>query len=314
MLASGIRGRTRLVIFLSKGIRALQSMPIPTGSGQTFYVDLRLISSHQLLVGVPYEPYEQMVMQRILMHGDVAFDVGAHLGVHTLLLAELVGPKGRVFAFEPNPQVLPLLKRTVESMCGVSVLPFALSNRSADSVLYVPTDASMASLADWTLDPKKRTRRVSCPLLQMDSLVEASMVPKPDFVKCDVEGAEQAVFEGGRNVLNRVDAPIILFEANVNTARGFGVEPSGAMDFLSRLSEPQYLFFELTDQGTLWRVQSLRSPHANILAVPASKVHRWPELELNTHIQIESSGRRQNSSSVNHHKLERAEDNLGFGD
>jgi FkbM family methyltransferase len=58
-----------------------------------------------------------------------------------------------------------------------------------------------------------------CEERRLDDLTTANCIPRPDFIKCDVEGAELKVFQGASKTLDCVDAPIILFEANVHTAR-----------------------------------------------------------------------------------------------
>jgi len=274
ILTSHIRGRTRLTVFLSRRLRSLQFLPMRLHSGDTIYLDLRLVSTHSLLCNLEYEPHEQALMRRIVLPGDVAFDVGAHIGVHTLLLAKLVAPKGRVVAFEPNPFLLPLLRRSADKLAGTSVLPFALSDCTGESEIFIPADPSMASLADWTKEHGGQSQRVSCRLSTLDDLVKSSSVPRPDFIKCDVEGGELKVFRGARRLLDSVQAPILLFEANVNCARGFGQHLRNATDFLAALPSPAYSFFELEADGTLQHIDSPRSDHANILAVPAARMGR----------------------------------------
>lgn len=61
-----------------------------------------------------YEIAKQKKIVELVRPGMVCWDVGAHVGFYTLLFAELVGPKGRVFAFEPVSSNLALLRRHVE--------------------------------------------------------------------------------------------------------------------------------------------------------------------------------------------------------
>src|SRR5262245_22436384 len=112
VLSSGIRGRTRITLNLARLFEQLQALPISI-DGAHLYLDLRIASSHALVTGQYPECDEQAVMRRLVVPGDIAFDIGAHLGLHTVLLSHLVGSNGRVYAFEPNPRVLPVLCRTV---------------------------------------------------------------------------------------------------------------------------------------------------------------------------------------------------------
>src|SRR5207244_3754027 len=61
-----------------------------------------------------WEPLETKVVQNEVRRGSVVLDIGAHIGYYTLLMARLVGPQGRVFAFEPNPANYDLLRRNIQ--------------------------------------------------------------------------------------------------------------------------------------------------------------------------------------------------------
>lgn len=79
-------------------------------------------------------------------------------------------------------------------------------------------------------------------------------------------------------MLDRIDAPIILFEANAESARAFGEDVSSTMEFLVNLEWPNYSFFEVMPEGALLRIQKANPIHSDILAVPRSKINRWPAL------------------------------------
>src|SRR5262249_518253 len=71
--------------------------------------------SRPLLLGQPYEPYETDLVLGLAREGDVVVDLGANLASYPLLLARQVGPSGKVFAFEPDPDNFALLARNVEA-------------------------------------------------------------------------------------------------------------------------------------------------------------------------------------------------------
>lgn len=277
-LRTSLRGRTRLTFFLARHLRAFQAVPVHIKDHPYVYLDLRFGYAHQLLWDSPYdapprEPDEQAVMRRVVREGDAAYDIGVHFGFHTALLARLAGPRGRVCAFEPNEQLFPSLRRTLAELPNATLHPLALSDEDSDATLFVPEDVSMASLADWTGE-RGGTRQIKCRQRRLDGLVERGEVPAPDFLKCDVEGAELSVFRGARRTLDRADAPVVLFELNANAARGFGQEKSAAMDFLASLDAPRYRFFEVGEGGRLRPAERVEADFANVLAVPRSKLSR----------------------------------------
>ena len=279
-LRTNLRGRTRLTFFLARRLRSLKAVPIRVAGLPPFYVDMRFGLSHDMLRGdpwpaTPWESDEQAVMRRVVGRGDVALDVGANYGIHSVLLSSLVGAEGRLFMFEPNEELLPALRRTAAGLANAALFPVALTERSGASTLFVPLNHQMGSLAP---DGGAQTRELSCEHRSLDELVGAGDVPRPDFIKCDVEGGELSVFRGGARTLNRRDAPVVLYEVNVWGARNFGAGVADATDFLAGLDEPRYSFFRVAAGGALERVERVDADYANVLAVPQSKLSRWPGL------------------------------------
>jgi FkbM family methyltransferase len=282
-LRTNLRGRTRLTAFATKLLKPLWSVPIRIAGCAPVYVDLRFPHAQHLLRGepwarAPWERAEQDAMRRVVSPGMVVLDVGANMGLHTVLLASLVGPTGRVFVFEPNAALLPPLRRTVQGLGNASLYPYALSDEAGPGALFVPEDNMKASLANWTDEATDGKAQAGiCERRRLDDLVRAGTVAQPDFIKCDVEGAELLVFRGARAVLDRPDAPIVLFEVNAHTAKGFGFATGAAKEFLEGLPAPRYRFFEVQREGPLRRVDVL-DPWLNVLAIPEAKLPRFPEL------------------------------------
>jgi len=284
---TSLRGRTRATLLLARHLKSLHAVPIRIADWPAVYVDLRMLDSHFFLTGTPFahspvEMDEQVVMRRFVGESDTVFDIGANFGVHTALLAQLAGPRGRVFAFEPNAELLPNLALTVEGLDNVTLLRYALSDQDTESTFFVPPVSAMSSLADWTstrqtahprqMHSFRKTRTMTVQQQRMDDLVTRGIVPVPNFIKCDVEGAELRVFRGGRETLDRVDAPVVLFEAGPESAGGFGFTMTDAADFLVGLPRPGYQLFEVHGGGTLQSVRSaaLKRQNQNVLAVPRS--------------------------------------------
>jgi FkbM family methyltransferase len=248
-------------------------------TGQVLFLDMREPWCRDLLdltprEGRPYwEPDEQDVMRRVVRPGEVAFDVGANFGQHCPLLAELVGPTGRLFAFEPDPSRRAALLRTVTQHGNGRLLPYALADHSGRERLFLPDDHAMASLVNWT---GKGAAETTCEVTTLDAVVERGEVPAPDFVKCDVEGAELLVFRGGRRTLDRPVAPILLYEANARAAQAFGTRLGDATQFLASLRGARYAFFWVRPGGRLEPLVDFPGgvELLNLVAVPASKLDR----------------------------------------
>lgn len=256
---------------------SLQSVPIRAEHGFV-YGDLRLPIYHGLLAGSRVvDESEDLVMRTFINKGDVAYDIGALVGVYTLALADYVGRSGKVFVFEPNSTLLPTLGRTCRELSNAVLFPVALSDREGSTSLFVPVDdASMTSLSDWTGGVGGEVKEIVCQMQRLDDLVEREKIPLPDFVKCDVEGAELAVFRGAENTLDRAEAPIILFEINPQATMAFGAAVNEPVEFLKSFGKAKYQFYEIKhtglvefkDAGSLVIENGF---FTNVVAVPADR-------------------------------------------
>ncbi|MGB1655704.1 MAG: FkbM family methyltransferase [Longimicrobiales bacterium] len=134
--------------------------------------------------------------------GDLVFDVGAHLGDRT---AAFVGLGARVIALEPQPTLLPWLRRLVGRRAGVTVVPAAVGPEAGVADLAV-SDAhpTLSTLADgWreavvqenpTFNAVRWNRSTEVEVTTMDALI--SKFGEPRFCKIDVEGFEADVLAG----------------------------------------------------------------------------------------------------------------------
>lgn len=150
-----------------------------------------------------YEFEKQHEFTRIVKSGHVVYDVGANVGFYTLLAATLAGPEGRVYAFEPLPRNLALLKRHVEmnQMNNVEILDGAVSDKPGTARFSTGDIPEMTHLSD--------TGEIEVRTYQLDELVSSARVPPPRVIKVDVEGAEANVLAGARDILQR-HKPILL--------------------------------------------------------------------------------------------------------
>jgi FkbM family methyltransferase len=263
-----------LTFFLAHRNPDLQAVPIQIADWPPVYMDLRRYDAHNWLAHSPWpssprEIGEQAAIRLSVRPGSVVFDIGANIGLHTALLSKLTGPSGHVYAFEPNPSLLPALRKTVAGMPNATLIEFALGESEGSFDFYMPQgDHSVASLADWTHGRLGHTDKVKVQVRRLDGFG----LPVPAFIKCDIEGAELMAFRGGASLLDRPDAPIILFEANVHTSKGFGLPVTATRDFLASLPAAGYSFFEVEEESRIKPVVKVNEIHSNLLAVPALRL------------------------------------------
>lgn len=189
-----------------------------------------------------YEPNVLPVFLRALRPGDYVLDVGANIGIFTLLAAKRVGVHGRVYAFEP-------IARNVQSICAgiigngfanISLIPVAAADK-AGAVSMHPTDNSSNGIVDMRVSTPGDANMA--PMNRIDSLL--SGIERLDVIKIDIEGYEACAWKGIRSLVDRFQ-PLVFSEFNPVAMRNtLGVEPreylseilnviSGPIDVLHR--------------------------------------------------------------------------------
>ncbi|MBX9700936.1 MAG: FkbM family methyltransferase [Acetobacteraceae bacterium] len=189
------------------------------------YVDLRDVGfvPHLMFEGY-WEYWITDFVWRNIAPGQVAVDVGANHGYYTLLLADLVGAEGRVHALEPNPRLAELTAQTVmlngfaattrlhaaaagEATGGT--LPLVVPLRDPKNGFVVERGGLPAGLDPSLYD----THQV--PVMRLDDAVEGAV----NFVKIDVEGAEEGVWRGMQGLIARSPGIAVLMEFNPHRCR-----------------------------------------------------------------------------------------------
>jgi FkbM family methyltransferase len=157
------------------------------------------------------EPEVQAALAQHLRPGMNFFDVGANIGFFSLLVARIVGPAGRVVAFEADPEIAMRLREHVvrNNFPMVAVEEKAVWSEPR-TVYFARTDP--ATSPDRGLGHVVESGSNDAIQVSAISLDEFVGTPNaPDFVKCDVEGAEVEVFRGANRLLTE-KRPGILCE------------------------------------------------------------------------------------------------------
>jgi FkbM family methyltransferase len=178
--------------------------------GQSMRVNWAL---HKTYVFGTYEPGVVRGLEELVRPGWTAVDVGANIGYFTLLMANLVGPQGKVIAFEPLAENFRILRENIQlnGHANVVVENLALMSRTERIELRSATPGAITWVASVKIDQNSAVESQSVEAVTLDEYVQTKGIAKVDFLKIDVEGAEASVLEGATNVLNR-DKPILLIE------------------------------------------------------------------------------------------------------
>lgn len=165
-----------------------------------------------LLRGV-YDKLETDIVRQSLRSGEIALDIGAHIGYFTLILARAVGDSGKVFAFEPEPKNFSMLKKNIETnkFKNVTLENIALSSSSGRHNLFLDKD----NLGNMSFSPDNIPKSSLLGKVEVESQTLDFYVKNIEgrigFIKIDVQGAEGLVFSGGWETISK-DKPAILME------------------------------------------------------------------------------------------------------
>jgi len=146
------------------------------------------------------DPLDQYTHWYTPQPGDVVWDAGAYAGATTCLLAAMVGPAGKVYAFEPDDLNYTYLMKNIAHHGITNVVPVRKALSGATGTAQFFMDGTMASgIGDFVVYSDARHMREVPTLSMEDACKELGSVPA--YVKMDIEGAELAFLEGAKEFL-----------------------------------------------------------------------------------------------------------------
>ncbi|HTU34325.1 MAG TPA: FkbM family methyltransferase [Candidatus Acidoferrum sp.] len=156
-----------------------------------------------------WEPEVVSAVSQFVTPGMSAIDVGAHGGFFALLLARLVGPLGKVIAFEPLPANFRILQHNIgmNALENVIAEPLAVSGYSGELAFEVPPEDS-SLLAGPFADTDERCA-VSVRCVALDEYCARKQL-RPGFIKVDVEGAETDVLDGAERIIREFHPAMMI--------------------------------------------------------------------------------------------------------
>lgn len=216
-------GRNRAVELL---MRALFG-DIVEADGQLYHVDPRdHVCGRLMRRRGCLNPPETWLYKRLVRPGMVAVDLGGNIGYFTLLFARSVGPTGRVITFEPDADNMSRLRRSVTENGYANVTPEMCA--VADTVGEIPLWQAPDNFGDHRVRRTAMDRpSVTVPLITLDSYFAPGS--RVDFIKMDIQGAEQAALAGAKRVLTENPDIVIAAEYWAEGLREYGGDPAAML-------------------------------------------------------------------------------------
>ena len=171
-----------------------------------------------------YEKKESSMMENLISDGDTVFDIGANIGWYSINIA-VARRASKVFCFEPIPKTYQHLQNNLALNSTPNVVSnnFGFSNQAGEfTFYYYPEGSGNASSANLT--GRTDVETVQCKVRTLDDYT-AETGQRVDFIKCDVEGAELLVFQGGQQTIKR-DLPIVFSEILRKWSAKFNYDPN----------------------------------------------------------------------------------------
>jgi FkbM family methyltransferase len=186
---------------------------IPLGVSVSVPDDMSLMTPYVLLEQGDWFEDEIRFIRHLIEPDTSVVDIGANYGVYTLTFAKLVGPRGRIWAFEPASKTADFLQRSLQEngFSHVDLIRAALSDHEGEARLSTHANAELN-----TLHGQSETSEV-VRLTTLDSMMDTFSKRDIAFVKLDAEGEEPAVIGGGGRFFAE-KSPLVMFEIKHGTA------------------------------------------------------------------------------------------------
>lgn len=134
----------------------------------------------------------QKIMVNVIKEGDVAYDLGANNGLHGLLMASIVGSKGKVYNFEPFPENIEEIDLNFE-LNGIT------NYENVNAAVFSEDGTQNFEVGDHAkqgfISSSVQSKSIEVPTVKLDSFIQKGN-PGPNFIKMDIEGAEGDALKG----------------------------------------------------------------------------------------------------------------------
>ena len=194
---------------------------------------------------------------------SVVLDIGGNIGGLATAFSKLA-PQGRVFTFEPNPQMWPTLYQTLElNGCdNVTIIPLACFSNSLTLETFY-SEPGHYKAGSRLGNPIAGARRFEVMTVSVDDFCSRNSL-RPDFIKIDVEGAEIHVLKSAQETI-RLHRPAFIFEYRAQAG-------NSQNDPINFLQAHGYIFFDANTYNRVtpdFYLNMRHVPLVNVVAIPA---------------------------------------------
>lgn len=216
-----------------------------------------------------YVKAEFAAMRGLLQPGDIVLDVGSSIGLYSVFASRIVGPSGKVYAFEPVPETFWMLHETLVLNRCTNVTPLQKAVYSDQGTVKIHLFKSQ--YAEWNTlgmptmtTPQGRkvmpTNALTVACESIDNFCSEQGIDRISFLKVDVEGFEKKVFEGATHFLADRRIDFISFEISQDPLKGAHFTAKETFEILASFGYHSFAFSEvfksftgpITDSNEYW--------------------------------------------------------------
>lgn len=158
-----------------------------------------------------YESDNFLIIKNVVKTGDHVIDIGAHIGLMSVVLGKIVGNNGKVYSFEPSPLTFSILKETIKLNKLTHIIsPINKAVSISNGEIQFNADFENVSNSIVLYENNKNHKKISVTTTTIDSFIIKENINILNFIKIDAEGVELDVLKGAKETLKRFNCSMIL--------------------------------------------------------------------------------------------------------
>lgn len=230
--------------------------------------NLKSLTTFTLLEQERWFEKEIDFVEKFISEGMTVIDIGANVGVYSLLCAKKCGETGHVYSYDPNPDMTSLLRKRVivNKLKNITVREFGVSDAMGETNLIVGSDSEWGRIGSDELGQK-------IALTSLDEEMEHFGWDRIDFMKIDAEGVEEKIIAGADKFFANL-SPVVMIEVQ---AEGFNLAP------IEMLEKYDFAFFRQLGRLPVLvpaDLDDLDPYELNIFAVPKCRILELEQANL----------------------------------
>jgi len=185
------------------------------------------------------------IFEKYLSKGDHFIDIGANLGYMSINASKIVGPNGKILAFEPDNTIYSLLEKNISlnNSTNITLSKIGLSDYDGEASFNIATESGLSRLENKynNLEGLILKSKTTIKVNTLDNFIIENKISNINIkmIKIDVEGHELSILKGGINLL-KSSKPIIILEINPGALVQNNLSLTDIIEFLNELNYDSY--------------------------------------------------------------------------